>query len=152
MATARSSRILANSFTPQTRALVLKEGLVPKIKYLLAVTTLLSSSCVLAEYCAIGKIEANECSGFIIESCSFINVDAVRNDEGQLFHPKKCYESVTEYNAHKERCWINTKSKGGGLISWGINAATQPNFLHKNSSGEYEEIDADYITFKCSKK
>lgn len=124
----------------------------PRIKILLAIITLLSSSAVLAEYCATGKIEANECSGFIIESCSFITVDAVRDDEGQLFHPKKCYQSVTEHNSSKGRCWINTKSKGGGLISWGINVAVQPNFLHKNSSGEYEEIDADYITFKCSKK
>jgi len=38
------------------------------------------------------------------------------------------------------------------LISWGINTAVQPDFLHKNSSGKYEDIDADYITFNCIKK
>lgn len=104
-----------------------------------------------ADYCAIGKIEANECTGFVIESCGFVRVDAVKNDKGQLFHPSKCYKSVSEYNSSKGRCWINTKSKFGGLISWGINAAVQPNFLHKNNNGNYEEIDADYITFKCRK-
>ncbi|MGH1472742.1 MAG: hypothetical protein ACRBCS_16315 [Cellvibrionaceae bacterium] len=122
------------------------------IKSLLIFAFLFFSTGAIADYCAVGKIEANECSGFIIESCSLIKVDAVRDDEGNLFHPKKCYESVTEYNSSNERCWINTKSKGGGIISWGINAAVQPKFLHKNSKGEYEEIDADYITFKCSKK
>jgi len=121
-------------------------------KSLLTVCVLLFSAEVMAEYCAVGKIEANECSGFIIKSCGFIEVDAVRDDEGKLFYPKKCYESVTEYKSSKGRCWINTKSKGGGLISWGINTAVQPDFLHKNSSGKYEDIDADYITFNCIKK
>lgn len=124
----------------------------PIIKSLLTIVVLLSSVGAIADYCAVGKIEANECSGFVIESCSFIKVDAVRDDEGNLFHPKKCYESVTEHNSSKGRCWINTKSKGGGIITLGINAAVQSNFYHNNSKGEYEEIDADYITFKCSKK
>ena len=123
-----------------------------RAKWLLTSFFLFSSVSAIADYCAIGKIEANECSGFIIESCKFIKVDAVRDDEGNLFHPKKCYETVTEYNSRKGRCWVTTKSKDGGIISWGINAAIQPNFLHKNTKGDYEEIDADYITFKCSKK
>ena len=124
----------------------------PIIKSLITLFTLLFSVSAIADYCAVGKIEASECSGFIIKSCSFIKVDAVRDDEGNLFNPKKCYKSVTEYSSSKNLCWINTKSKGGGIISWGLNAATQPNFLHKNSKGEYEEVDADFIVFKCSKK
>ena len=121
-------------------------------KSLLHIFALLFSVSAIADYCAVGKIEANECSGFIIESCSLIEINAVKDDEGNLFHPMQCYQSVSEYSASKNLCWINTKSEGGGIVSWGLNSATQPNFLHKNSKGEYEEIDADYIVFKCSKK
>lgn len=105
-----------------------------------------------AEYCAVGKISGNVCWGFVIESCKFVQVDAVKGENGKLFTVKECYNDVSEYSKSKGRCWINTKSKGGGAISWALNAATQPEFLHKNESGEYEEIDVEYLTFKCVKR
>ncbi len=104
---------------------------------------------VQAEYCAVGQISGNVCKGFVIESCKFIRVDAVKDDNGKLFTVKECYSDVSEYSEGKGRCWINTKSKGGGAISWALNAATQPEFLHKNENGEYEEIDVEYLIFKC---
>jgi hypothetical protein len=122
------------------------------VKSLFATTMLVFSSQVRASYCAIGKIEASECSGFIIESCSFIRVDAVRDDQGKLYAPKTCYNDVSQYDASKHRCWIHTKSTGSGALSWVINATTQPNFLHKNASGGYDDINAEYITFGCRPK
>ena len=114
--------------------------------------SMLVSSSVLADYCATGKVEGNVCSGFIIESCKFIKIDAVKDGVGNLFNMKRCYEDVSEYKSSKSLCWINTKSKGMGLISTAMNMAVQPDFLHKNSSGEYEDVDAEYIVFKCKKR
>lgn len=105
-----------------------------------------------ADYCAVGKIEGNVCKGFVIESCKFVRVDAVKGDNGKLFTVNECYSDVSEHSEGKGRCWINTKSKGGGAISWALNAATQPEFLHKNENGEYEEIDVEYLTFKCVRR
>ncbi|MEO1860671.1 MAG: hypothetical protein ABGZ19_12295 [Verrucomicrobiales bacterium] len=116
-----------------------------------AFSFILFNTAALADFCATSKIEANVCSGFVIESCSHVKVDAIKNSEGKLFNISKCYKDVSEYSKSKGRCWINTKSKGYGLISWGIDAMTQPNFAHKNKDGKYESIDAEYITFMCKK-
>ncbi len=101
-----------------------------------------------AEYCAISEIKGNVCSGFVIETCKFVRIDAVK-EGGKLYKVNRCYESVSEHSESKSRCWIRTKSTGGGLLSWGLNAASQPQFLHQNSDGTYEDIDVEYITFKC---
>jgi len=92
------------------------------------------------------------CSGFVIEVCKFVQVDAVKGENGKLYNVKCCYDSVSEYSKSKGRCWINTKSKGGGLLSWGVNAVTQPEFLHLNEDGNYEELDVEYLTFKCQRR
>lgn len=111
--------------------------------------SLLVPSIAHTKYCVAGKVEAVECSGFIIESCKFIRVDAVLDDNGNLYNVKECYSQVSDYKPELNRCWITTKSKGGGLLSWFTNVNTQPKFVHKNISGEYENIDANYITFPC---
>ncbi len=103
-----------------------------------------------ADYCAVGEIKGHVCKGFIIESCKNVRVDAVKDNNGKLYTVKKCYSDVSEYSEGQGRCWINTKSKGGGFFSWGSNAATQPEFLHQDEDGDYEEIDAEYLTFKCT--
>ena len=105
-----------------------------------------------AEYCAVDEIRGNVCKGFVIEACSFVRVDAVKGDDGKLFTVNKCYSSVSDYKERDGRCWITTKSKGGGALSWALNSATQPEFLHKNENGEYEEIDVEYLVFKCVKR
>ena len=97
-------------------------------------------------YCATGKIKANECSGFIIEHCSFVEVNAVK-DNGTFYEMKKCYDSVTDYK--KGLCWIHIKASN--IISKGINAAFQPDF-YNYKNGKYTEIDAEYLVFKCIEK
>ncbi|MFZ3040677.1 MAG: hypothetical protein WA108_02625 [Thiobacillus sp.] len=105
-----------------------------------------------AEYVATGPIEGNVCKGFGIEWCSYREIAAVRGDGDRLYEVKTTYDSVTEYDKTKKRCWIKTKSKDGGLISWGVNALKQPVFLEKTSSGKLEELDVEYITFPCLKR
>ena len=102
-----------------------------------------------AEYCATGVIKGNVCKGFVIESCKTIRVDAIKDEDGKLYSINKCYPKVSEYDEAKKWCWIRTKSDGGGLFSWALNSATQPNFLHRNDDGEYEELDVEYLTFGC---
>jgi len=103
-----------------------------------------------ADYCAVGQIKGNVCWGFVIESCKFISVDAVKGDDGRLFTLHNCYDKITDYQ--QGRCWVDTKSRGGGLWSWTLNAAAQPEFLHKNEDGKYEDIDVEYLTFKCVRR
>lgn len=102
-----------------------------------------------ADYCAVGEIEGNLCKGFIVEACKLVRIDAVKGDDGKLFTVKRCYPSVSEYDQTKGRCWIRTKSTGGGLLSWAFNAPQQSVFYHKTAHGEYEELDVEYVTFKC---
>lgn len=118
-------------------------------KLLVLATCLLVSSQSLAAYCATGAIEGNVCKGFIIESCSFVRIHAAEGDGGQLYEIAQCYEDVSDFNANQGRCWIRTESSGWGLISSAINLLGGVNFLHRNTSGEYEEVDAEYLTFSC---
>lgn len=105
-----------------------------------------------AKYVATGPIEGNVCHGFGIEWCKFHKIAAVRGDGGRPYEVKTTYDSVTEYNETKGRCWIETKSKGGGLLNWGVNAIKQPIFLEITPSRKYEELDVEYITFPCIKR
>lgn len=105
-----------------------------------------------AEYIATGPFEGNVCHGFGIEVCGLHKIAAVRGDDGRLYEVKTNYGSVTEYKESKRRCWIKTKSKVGGFLSWGGNAIKQPVFLERTSSGEHEELDVEYITFPCIKR
>lgn len=105
-----------------------------------------------AEYVATGSIDGNVCRGFGIEWCKFHQIAAVKGDGGRLYEIKTSFDSVTEYDESKRRCWIRTKSKAGGLISWGVNAIKQPVFLERTSSGKYEELDVEYVTFPCIKR
>ena len=120
-----------------------------KGSFLFGVLCFLFSSQSYAAYCATGKIEGNVCKGFIIESCSSIEVHAVEGDDGKLYEVKRCYEDVSEFDANQGRCWIRTKSSGGGLISGALNLFTGMGFYHRSSSGNFEEVDAEYLTFQC---
>lgn len=105
-----------------------------------------------AGYCATGEMKAQECWGFVIESCQFVRVDAVANEDGKLFKIQRCFESVSDYSARDSRCWIRTKSRGAGVFSWAANAIVQPKFMHKKDDGSYKKVDAEYLTFNCKKK
>ena len=110
-----------------------------------------SSNFVFAGYEVVGTIQAVDCYDFGISYCSTKTVTEVRKD-GQIYELKKYYEKVSEYNSSKGTCHIKTKSKDGGLLSWGINAVTQPDFYGYDSDGKFGKIDADYIYFKCVKR
>lgn len=105
-----------------------------------------------ADYYATGPIEGNVCWGFGIEVCGLHTIAAVKGDDGRLYEVQRQFSSVTEYKESTGRCWIKTKAKGGGLLSWGINTITQPVFYERTSSGEHKELDVEYVTFKCVKR
>ena len=113
--------------------------------------SLILSSTALADFAATGVIEGNVCSGFILESCKTVPIVAVKGDDGQLYTMTRRFPGVDEYNAKKGRCWINTKSKGWGLLSGAANAVLQPQFFTRSESGGYEEVDVEYLTFICTK-
>lgn len=105
-----------------------------------------------ADYFVTGQIEGNVCHGFGIEWCRFHKIAAVKDGKGQLYEVKTRYESVGEYNENDKRCWVNTKSKGAGVVSWVANVRKNYTYLEKNSSGGYEELDVEYLTFPCTKR
>ena len=110
--------------------------------------TIFSARIAQADYVAVGQIRGNVCSwgGFI---CKFVNIDAIRK-EGKLFSLAKVFADVDDYK--RGRCWINTKSKSMGLISNAINIFTQPEFLRRQDDGDFEELDVEYLVFKCIKR
>lgn len=112
-----------------------------------ALTSLLAMSAS-ADYVATGDIEGQACSGFGIQSCSHVSVDAVEGDDGRLHTVKRRYSSVSDYNANKGRCWIETKARGGGVIGWVAGAISGPDFYTETEDG-FKKVDIDYITFPC---
>lgn len=121
-------------------------------RFSFAILMALISTSARADYFAVGPIEGNVCWGFGIEVCALHEISAVRGDDDRLYEVKRQFTSVTEYKENSSRCWITTKSKGGGLISWGINAIKQPIFLERTSSSKYKELDVEYLTFKCVRR
>jgi hypothetical protein len=105
-----------------------------------------------AAYLVAGPIKGTVCRGFIIEHCSSYQIDAVRGSDGKLYTVRSEFEDVDDFNERTGRCSIRTKSKSLGLISLGINLATQPVFLTKDDNGEFKELDVEYITFGCVRK
>ena len=61
------------------------------------------------------------------------------------------FERVSDYNSSSQMCYIKTKSTDWGLLSYGINALSQPDFWGVDKEGKLGKIDADYIYFKCAK-
>jgi len=94
-----------------------------------------------ADYCATGKITGEQCSGFVFESCGFVNIDAQRGSDGVMSETQRCFSSVSNYKESKGqgRCWLNTKSNS-------------PDFFTKNKDGDYESVDIGYLVFKCFKE
>lgn len=115
--------------------------------HIAAVILLLAAVNARAEYVATGPIQGSVCKGFIIESCKFHQLHAVKGDDGRLFTIRERYDSVSEHRSG--RCWIRTKSKGAGLLSWGANAISQPEFYEKTSDGKYNKLDVEYLVFPC---
>ena len=104
-----------------------------------------------AGYLVVGPIEAKDCYNFGIKVCSTKTVTEVRVD-GKRYEVSNFYENVSKFIAHKNMCYINTKSTDLGFLSLGINAFSQPDFWGYDKDGKYVKVDADYIYFKCIKK
>lgn len=114
---------------------------------ILAISLLLLSTVANAKYCATGEIEGIECTGFIIKSCSFIKINAIKGDDATIYDVKKCYKSVSDYDPSTNACTIQTKSNFLGFFGDLI----KPKFLHLNNKGKYDSVDTDAIIFKCAK-
>lgn len=102
-----------------------------------------------AQYFATGPIYADDCYDFGVKICSKMTVTEVRRD-GRRFEIATSYPSVSSYS--RGRCSIDTKSRGLGPLSWGMNLVAQPEFWGYNKEGKYVKIDADRIYFDCVKR
>jgi hypothetical protein len=102
-------------------------------------------------YIVTGTIKASDCWDFGVSVCSTKTVTEVRKD-GMRYELPQYFERVSEYNDRTKVCHINTKSKGAGLLSFGVNAAFQPDFWGYDKNGKFGKIDADYIYFSCIKR
>lgn len=119
-----------------------------KNKLTVAVCTLFFCPISFAGYQAIGPIKAEDCYNFGIKVCSIKTVTEVRKD-GKRFEIANYFERVSKYQSSNNMCYINIKSDGLGIFSYGINALTKPEFWGTNKEGKYGKIDADYLYFKC---
>jgi hypothetical protein len=120
--------------------------ILPK-KYFLAFIFLFAiSTPSWASYVVIGKIKASVCSGVVFQSCRFESVDAVGDSSGQLYEPARQYNSVSEFRAKDNQCWIRMKT--GSKAVDALNAARRPNFFTKQA-GHLIKISPDYLIFNC---
>lgn len=113
----------------------------------LGVALLLASPMAHADYIAVGEIEGQVCTGFVIEHCRTVVIHAVKRD-GELYRIATRYEEVSEYR--DGRCWITVESRGGGLLSAAINSLLPNEFYTLTDDGEYEEVSPEYVTFRCT--
>lgn len=103
-----------------------------------------------AKYIMTGPAEGQVCVLSIL--CKFHPIAGVKGDDGRPHELMRTYPKVSDYNESKKRCWINTKSTGLGIFSFGINMFSQPVFLELANNGGFKEIDVEYITFPCIKR
>ena len=108
----------------------------------------LSSLPAFADYIVVSDIKGQVCSGFIVDVCSMKKIDAVGDDSGTLYPPSDHFESVTDYRERDDRCWI--RIKGEGLIGKALSLFSSTQF-YSMENGQYEEINPEYLTFKCLK-
>ena len=105
-----------------------------------------------ADYLATGKFSGLVCSGFVIQSCSNVSVDAV-GENGRLFELKRSWPKVTEFNSSQKLCHIRVK--GNSVFGfWGdvVGEAASPDFYSLTSSGKYKKVDIESLSFKCQKR
>lgn len=123
-----------------------KEMIFPKVSVFLLATVLANP--VYAGYLVTGPVKAEDCYDFGIKVCSTKTVTEIRKD-GKRYEVTNYFNSVSEYNSSTQTCFIKTKSRDWGVLSWGINAVTQPDFWGYDKNGKFGKIDADYVYFKC---
>ena len=113
---------------------------------------LMLTSIVHAEYIMTGPAKGEVCAVSDFLGCKFHPIAGIKGDDGRPYELARSYPKVSDYNESKKRCWINTKSTGLGVFSFGINMLTQPVFLELSNNGVYKEIDVGVITFPCIKR
>ena len=100
-----------------------------------------------ADYCRTSNVKATVCKGFVIESCSAVEVDAVEKDD-KLYDVGQCFDDVSEYSKSSRTCTI---INGDGIFPFSL-LNKLPDFYSKNEKGKYNRIDnVEYITFSCKK-
>ncbi len=109
---------------------------------------------VLADYIVAGKITGRSTSwgGFVGNN---YDVKGVRGEDGRMHQVARRYKSVSNYNARKQRCWVNTGRSSDedlGFLTYDLNAFTQNNFIVVNEKWVTEETQLDHITFPCIKR
>ena len=111
-----------------------------------------------ADYVVVGPIRGQECTSYLLfETCEMHSVDAVLGDDDKLHTLQRRYEAVSSHRVESdgtERCWIKLKARGQGLISGAINAVKRPYspMFYTKTTGKYDPIDVESLTFKCRKR
>lgn len=113
----------------------------------------LTSLPALADFIIAGPVKATSCTGIGIQSCSTVEVQAVKGSDGRTYEINRRLASVTEYNERKGRCSVDFSNRGSmSIVSKLSSAANTPVFLEIRDDGQYVEVKPDYISFKCRKE
>ena len=122
------------------------------IRLLATSIMLLYSISATATYCATSPLVASECWSFGIKSCKILQVDAIKGDDGKLYKPPRCFNDVSNYRERDSRCWIYVNQEGLGILRSVLGTSSSSSFYHLNKNGQYEVIDPESITFKCTRQ
>ena len=122
-----------------------------KFLFVTCLVLILSAIPLGADFVVVGPVEAAQCSNYLLfESCSFVNVDAVRTKDGIHNFATK-FEKVDEYIPASGYCVI--RENRGLLIklrSLVFGAERTP--LRKKPDGSYAPISATYYRFPCVRR
>jgi hypothetical protein len=120
-----------------------------------------NSTSSFGKYVASGQIEGVVCRSYLIfDACHDVQVDAVRGTDGKLYTVRDEFDSVDEYNEGSSLCFVRIKHDNwfAAMKAW-INWFAyifgydwQQTFLTKNSRGEFDRVDPEYLRFKCSQQ
>ena len=104
------------------------------------------SPAALAEYIAVtDSFYGTECVGFILKSCSRVDIKATRGPDG-LHRIQTRFDRVSEYQSPQ-----NPGSPGVchiRLTGW-LQIFSKDVFYKQAASGEYEEVDIETLSFFC---
>ena len=113
------------------------------------------STPALADYIATGPFEGEECTSYVVfDRCKTHSVDAVEGDDGRLYTLQERYEDVSKHWVRKngtQMCRIDVKAqRRTGLWDNVANLLlARPTFYTRTSDGRHEEVDVEYLMFKC---
>jgi hypothetical protein len=103
-----------------------------------------------ADYIATGPFTAVE-TGFLGGQTKY-TLSWLQNSKGERWQMPIQHKDVSEVNPTKggDICFIQVKSRLGGVIGWAIDAASTPTFFgQKTTTSTPQKIDPEYIFFPC---